>query len=398
MTQARFVSWLSFVLATLAPCALVAQGTDEGESSAPSGAESSQESSDTWQRSFSPESLAKQFDVDGWRFAVLAVDGKATTHEAASALASALRETKARRVIEDVEMGDVAGEGDEAILESLADQPADRFALVRTFDDSPDQPPRAVVTLYNVAGDTVAGFSTRKGRGEGGTKNEDRASEGVSKEASEQIAAIAENNASEREEALETFRRKFLWFEEITVVNQNANVVRRKTRALRGEQKKRIEGVKFYEIIGRQTLAEKYTTRRTTRIVLYVLGTAGTLGSTGLLISGINASTLDTSDLDGTETPDPRSNSGRGQIVAGGVLGGLSAITIVAARLYNPHPVSASKRRTLADEYNDRLKDELDLSSDVSAPVPQGASTSIDYDVDVNVGPNGAGASMQLRF
>jgi hypothetical protein len=84
--------------------------------------------------------------------------------------------------------------------------------------------------------------------------------------------------------------------------------------------------------------------------------------------------------------------------VGGGIVFGLSSFLGVVGVASTPHPVSASKRREIADRYNQKLKDELGLPDDYSPNTENFDGDRAPIRVDFGLQPRSGGGAATFRL
>lgn len=160
------------------------------------------------------------------------------------------------------------------------------------------------------------------------------------------------------------YERRRLWF-------GNADVPRWSA-CYQGPYRRKVGDEAFYEIVGRSDLLEQYERNHRAKVVLLLAGPG--IGAPLFLIGlGIVADTRASYDdwlLGDPSEPDPETaQDGAVLMVIGGSV--WATLQLVGA-LANPHPISASEARDLAEDYNRQLREELQPATgllDRSAPV-----------------------------
>jgi|GEM_PF-5977630 len=275
-------------------------------------------------------------------------DGKA----AAKALESAFRSGGVGLVMDTGQVGDLPGDTDADIVNTVSHLPVDAVAIVRIFGDSP---PTAVVTLYSrTTGESVGGFSAT--RGEALAKRTatpapideappQSANAGVSTAASEAVARVGKKNR--RREQLDDDEDPVADRRPAPRTSRGSGRYRLVTRDWDGrdfflvEDGVKLTGAEVYKAIGRDDLAQRYRSRQVKFWGLTVGGTA--VAGIGLAVA---LSAIDTciEELDGP-CPD---NTGR-QVLGWSLMGAGSA-GLLAALLFRGHPVTTGEFAQLADE------------------------------------------------
>jgi hypothetical protein len=201
-------------------------------------------------------------------------------------------------------------------------------------------------------------------------------------------AARAEEPASFSRQ--EQYDQRFIGFNEYGVVDPDTRAFRRITEPYEGKYKKPIEGADFYRLVGRDDLAQEYTSRLERRNALMITGCA--IAFTAVVatsIMAVNSLSNASCDMSGSSSAFAQCASAQSAAARSGVitaavvgLGGL----LVGGGFYlsgaatNPNPVDDSRMRELADQYNRQLRKQLEISV-----VPLAT-------------PDNAGVALNLRF
>lgn len=187
-------------------------------------------------------------------------------------------------------------------------------------------------------------------------------------------------------EALENYQKSYLWFAEgVSVHPYTGRVMSTWSILYRGKYKQPIEWEDFYNTVGRKDLADEYN--------------SGVAIRTGLVIGGIVVGAAGAGmmfiPLRSTGEGEQFDEDMKWMYIGGGVMLAGSLVALFGA-YYDPQPVDASEARRLADEYNQRLMEELGLSAgDVAAPAPMQQPS---VGVSPFVAPGGGGLMFGLEF
>ena len=318
-----------------------------------------------WDPSFPPAAVGSYLPAEAGTIVVGAGAPSAELSDAEAALAAALRGSgKAKLVMDDAALGDVAALDDAAIVARAKALPAPRIAVLRVFAGAEGAAPSAVVPFYVKAGTAVGAFSVERGAVLAAAETPAAApGQGASAATMQAVAEVGKTVSAAAAEAQEKYDREHVWFEDWAAVNAGTGmVVSTWAVPYQGKYKKAIDGPEFYEIVGRPDLAEEYRSSQAWRTGFAIGGGVLTLGGTGLMVMSLV--TMGGCDIDDTACSDDSTN----QLIAGSALlgGGLLSFTIGA--MIDPHPVEVGEARQLADEYNARLKKDLGLSAAPQAP------------------------------
>jgi hypothetical protein len=182
-------------------------------------------------------------------------------------------------------------------------------------------------------------------------------------------------------EAQDAYERRFLAFEDFTLVNVRTGAqVGGGANIVQGRYKRPVEPGEFYDLVGRQDLATTYRERNGTRTGLFV--GAGALGLLSLPV-GMGMAALN-----------------RDLFVPGLVTGmvGLTAGVglFFAAVLMNPNPSELHEMREMADVHNRKLRQELGLQEEPERQQERTVQPTVQ--LMPFVGPSQAGLALGGRF
>lgn len=162
--------------------------------------------------------------------------------------------------------------------------------------------------------------------------------------------------------AKQRYQKEYIWFEDVYFRSERGNSSWRETHAFRGKYKEPLEGARFYETLGRADLASRYRKRHTTRIGL--LGAGGALFLGGCLYPLVDSlmkeDCSESSDFSGCV----ESHLEVTPLVYAGIMVGAGGLLMAIGFNVDSHPLSPSEARTLADEHNTKLRNELGLPAD----------------------------------
>ena len=350
-----------------------------------------QASASDWATSFPESAATAHANAQGKAVVVLAVDKAA--RPAAAALRAALQgEGAARTVRNGKTIGSLKGLDDPAILVRAKALGAERYLIVRVFDDLELE---AVVSVYDASGATIGGFSARPGEAIAAPRERLSGHD-------EALAASIVGVGEEFEENAEAFDKRRVVFDESLVVVSNGSTatVSRRFHPRVGDGSP-LAGADFYAYVGRDDLAQQYKQRRGTRVGLgigAVLGTVTGLGvmlgyglGKGLAIASRSCDGEYGSPMRDMCDADNDAESKRvikiGMGVGGGLLLGGIVLSVVAARI-DPHPVNGPEALGLAEGFNDSLRRELGLPKRNKRTAR----------ASVSAGPSGAGMQLRGRF
>lgn len=319
-----------------------------------------------WDASFPANATSSWVTGNKPRLLVVGAGEGAELLEAEKALVAALRNGgRTMMVMTDEVLGDVVALGDPDIVKKASAFPVDQLAVLRVFPGGEGAPSTAVVTFYLPDGTVVSALTAQKGTALAEKAGASTPGMGVSNEAAAAVDQVAQTMPSTAQTS-EAYEKSFIGFDDVAVVNtQNGAVVSTHTLPYQGKYKKPLEGVAFYETIGRKDLVEQYNARSTTRTALWVGGGVGMVVGAGLMMLPLlsrEECSINLPDSAFSDCLDRRTSSMMtGLLVGTGVMTG-GAVLFLVGSWHNPHPVTPAQARELADEYNKGLKAKLNVA------------------------------------
>jgi hypothetical protein len=392
-----------------------------------------------WGATFSPEAVATHVHGSDLKILVAAAGEELEeTQTAADALAIALRDCgKTALVIGTAGLGRVDHLDDETIVAKSAARPVDQVFVVRLFPSGAGKPPSAVVSMYDKSGANVGAFTAVGGvalarkksasgsplaetdsaadpeqanqavasSGDtGSAKNTEPESHepggvggGIRADVAEMVSKVTDglDNTSAKEE----YETRAILFQDLAVVSVNTGAVRTWAMPLKGKYKEPLEGIDFYEYLGRQDLAAQYRSRNMGRWGLVIGGGAVAIAGTYWAATGIGNRTDECkyySSLDNSCLIYKRDTT---QATAGAVVAGVGYVAaLVGYFLFNPHPVDAPEARRLADEFNEALRAELGLSEEDVARAVIPSEPEVEVAIAPAIGPSGGALALTVAF
>jgi pyruvate/2-oxoglutarate dehydrogenase complex dihydrolipoamide acyltransferase (E2) component len=167
-----------------------------------------------------------------------------------------------------------------------------------------------------------------------------------------------------------------------------------------GKYRKPLEGAAFYEAVGRPDLEAAYLKRESTRTALMLVGLAGVVG--GAIYTATSFHQAPPDPAAGPEVFQQQVEAAaraQSEAMRTGIfisLGGLVLGTVGLS--IDPHPVTAPEARRLAEEHNQRLRQELGLPREAPAgEAPPGERSPRAPRLSVGLLPETGGASARLR-
>lgn len=176
---------------------------------------------------------------------------------------------------------------------------------------------------------------------------------------------IVDETPADKDEAKELFSNHFVSAREGLIIGiDQFGMEHSRTRVTtfyQGRYQEPLEGEDFYRTVQQPDLADDYRSNNHIRRGLLFGGAAGVVAGPLIVLSTIMGGSdpvADDDDFD--ETPlglGTRFWVGLGATTVG-------SIALMAGNVYDPHPVEAHERRQMAEEFNFRLIDELELDED----------------------------------
>ncbi|MGC4117742.1 MAG: hypothetical protein QM765_24935 [Myxococcales bacterium] len=304
-----------------------------------------------WTASFPAPALVSHLDVDPSAVLVAAVG--ADSREAAKAVQASLQASgKVRLAMDDSALGDLAGLSDPQVVEKCRGLPVDRVLVVRVFPRD-GGPSNAVVSIYDIAGTRKAGFAT-----EAGSPLPAKAPEAPPSAPAPAALQPPPPPATPAEpSARELYEQKYIGFADIQIVEITSGKVTSKwIEPYQGKFRQPLEGIRFYEVVGRNDLVAAYQKRSNIRLGVGLGGLGLVLGGGGLIAWGFTG----TCSKINVASNQCLAHDMR-PVIAGGVIGGVGLLAAAATALISPHPIDGPTARQVADTYNKNLRKELGL-------------------------------------
>lgn len=337
------------------------------------------DTSGDWEKTFAVAAVNGTLpdDVNG----VLVAQAGAPSEDlvaAGKALVGALRACgRAMLVMSDEGLGDLSPLEDAAIVSKAAHLPITHVVIVRVFAAQVGQPAMAVVTLYTRGGEAVVAVAAQAGTAiapgmvaSGGT--------GVTRRAAESVGVLTEQNKTTLKQAREEYEQNYVGFPEIVAVSgSSGQALDEWTTPFLGKYRKPLSVVEFYEAVGRTDLVDRYNSRRATELTLMIGGGVVAVAAAVYAFYSVANSPysqcVDRNLLrhrDEEEDCD-RLDDGEGKLSAGLIVSGIALLAGLVGSGINPHPVTASEAREIADQHNQKLKLKLGLGEAQARPAKQ---------------------------
>jgi hypothetical protein len=182
------------------------------------------------------------------------------------------------------------------------------------------------------------------------------------------IAGGARADLATAASSQEDYDQRFIGFDDFGVVDPDTGAFHTVTQLYEGKYKKPLAAPEFYRLVGREDLAQEYARRDTRRNALMGAGLVVLLG-TAVASSAVA--------LGGQPDPCPtgfdfaafnacvsrQSDDGHSRMVTAAAIGVggaiFGAVLFIAGLTTNPNPVDLVQMRMLADQYNQKLKQQV---------------------------------------
>jgi len=336
---------------------------------------------------FPTDAVATFVNGDGVKLVVVeAGDASDSRSEAAAALSASLKAAdKVKLVLPDDSLGDVDALDDAAIVDKAGSLPVELIVIVRVIDGDE---PTAIVTMYSKEGETMGGFTAAPG-----APVEPQAGAGSAADAA--VGAVMADAGSDKKEAIEKFLQDVVWFEGGSWVSSDSGaVVGTFTNAYKGRYKEPLYGRAFYEHIGSEQGLADYDAARKKHLIISSAVTGVSALGLGIAI-GME---VNKDFISALEPGGARFGTKVGMEI------GFGTTLIVGAMMFtttNHDPYASPEKRRLADEYNQKLMDELGITkSDLESLSARHEPTPVFTDVRLVpwTTPEGFGAGFTGRF
>lgn len=318
-----------------------------------------------WPATFGTGEVSRLPLSNGGVLVVAAGADPVQSRSAADALIAALQTAQRFGVImNDQAIGDVSGLDDAQIFERCRPYPVAAVAIVRVFPAAvAGGPEQAVMVFYDKSGNVATAVNALEGTPLVIEAGGAQAGQGVSSEAAAAVSDITKTTEIDVQAAIEQYEQRMVWFEHwIGISGDTGAVVATWSVPYEGKFKKPLRHWRFYDLVGRPDLVDRYKTRLGLKVGLGVGGGLMFVGGMGLVMYGLLSETGECVDRYDGECMEwinkPALGVGIGLAVVG-TAGMMIGIFMSA------HPVGEPERLRLADEYNQRLRQELGLTDEV---------------------------------
>lgn len=360
----------------------------------------------SWSATFPANAVASWLEDPAVRYMLVPAGSEAPElAQAEQALAAALRTGgKASLVMNAQALGAVARLDDAAIVQRGAGFPVDRIMVLRLFPEASGALTQAVVTVYDTTGQSRGSFSANLGTA---LAPKPQAPEPKVAQSAPAAPAAPARPSQPSANPVEQYEQQYIGFDDVIAVRATTGtVVSQTTIPYEGKYKKPLEGDAFYKKLGRADLVQAYEGKVALKTVLGILGGGALVGGAIYGITSLNAKDEDCSQYFGDYASHSacfdrnlaRGDQQRGAFVAGLGISAAGIGVLAAAILINPHPVTPSEARELADGYNKKLKTDLGLAEDGTPISPPERPAAIQARFSPVFRPDGAGLLLSGTF
>ena len=309
-----------------------------------------------WSAAFAPTAVATHLPAG--KTDVIVVGAGPASPElrgAAAALEKGLRGSgRAGLVMNAAGLGPVEGLDDAAIVGKCKGLPVGAVAVVRVFPGGADEPMRAVVTVYDRAGEVKSAFSAVAGPAGSNPTTE---GSGVSEAAVAGVSDVVKADGRTASASQERYDREYIGFHDIAIAGPGG--VATGILPYQGKYQRQLELPEFYRLVGRADLAADYESTQTTRWILIIGGGAAMLVGTGIALSNNTSHSSCETDNIINDTPKDCGPDG----TAGFVIAAAGGVAALVGAFMHPTPMDPSTARELAEKHNSKLKKDLKLSA-----------------------------------
>jgi hypothetical protein len=335
-----------------------------------------------WDRTFGPAAVVTYLPKDPRAYLVAAATADA--REAATAFAQALRAGKtATLVMDDAAIAPIDGLDDAAIAAKARPLPIKVVVVVRVFPGGPDEPSRAVVTLYESATAKPLGALS----GAAGTPLEPNAeaapaAAGVSETTSSAVATVLHAHEGESQASKDEYDRLFIFYDGVFTYQ--------------GRYRQPIAGSDLYRALGRDDLVKRHQSLQSGRVLLAVLALGAIGAGVAIMASGACQNTF---DANGNVCNDDASIAGGGLVLTAGLIGLIPVF-------FPWNAVDPPELRQAIDQYDAGLRKRLGLaagpigktSEESPPPAPSRARMGWSWGIVPTRIARGAGAALGATF
>jgi len=300
-----------------------------------------------WSNTFEASATASYLDRPNASVIVVSAGPRSDSQAAAErALVSALRASgQTRLVMASESLAVLADDADDALVKKAAPLPVDVIVVLRLF---PGEPETAVATFYDKAGVALTAMSGLRGQALA-------RKEGSSRQIAGRTAVAETIKATDRQSTQGKVDRAMndsgkIEFAAGALVNmRNGQVV--STWVVPYFQNKRLDGARFYDVVGRADLAKSYRGRMGAKVALMVSGGVVSVvgGLVALLTISPQCAVYNAASYSCLQYRSP-------SLVVPGLVGmavGLAAL--LTGAIIPPDPLNPQARFELAEEFNRKV-------------------------------------------
>lgn len=336
-----------------------------------------------WSNTFEASATASYLDRPNASVIVVSAGLKSDSQAVAErALVSALRSSgQTRLVMASESVAVLADDSDEAVVKKANPLPVDLIVVLRLF---PGEPETAVATFYDKAAVALSAMSGL--RGQPLTRKEGSSRQIAGRTAvAETIKAAERTGTQGKVDRAMNDSGKIEFAAGAMVDMRNGQVM--STWIVPYFQNKRLDGARFYDVVGRADLAKAYRGRMGAKVALIVSGSVVAVagGLMALLTISPQCAVYDAAAYSCLQYRTP-------SLVVPGLVGmGIGLAALLTGTIIPADPLGPQKRFELAEEFNRKVDASKGTVSSREVEAPQ-----------VTFGfapiPGGAGASLALTF
>jgi hypothetical protein len=203
-----------------------------------------------------------------------------------------------------------------------------------------------------------------------------------------------------------SYLERRVWFQGMAAVSsQTGAVMSTWSVPFKGKYKEPLTGPKFYDYVGEDEVAKTVRTRKWIRGGVGLASTGVMVGALAGLLKGIEDSPSDDcwEEDDPEEEEDCEDDYEEDEEAYAkkmrnlGILSGVGFIGIYVPFFIKADPTPVSERYRMADEYNEKLREELGLPDDLSG-FKSGTDYSVRMGFGASAGRDGASANFRIDF
>lgn len=336
-----------------------------------------------WSHTFEASATASYLDRPNASVIVVSAGQRSDSQAAAErSLVSALHSSgQTRLVMASESLAVLAEDTDEAVVKKANPLPVDLIVVLRLF---PGEPETAVATFYDKAGVALTAMSGLRGQVLARKEGSSRQIAGRTAVAETIKAADRQGTQGKIDRAMNDSGK--IEFAAGALVNmRNGQVM--STWIVPYFQNKRLDGTRFYDVVGRADLAKSYRGRVGAKVALMVGGGVVTVagGLMALLTISPQCAVYNAASYNCLQYRSP-------SLVAPGLIGmAVGLVALLTGALIPPDPLGPQARFELAEEFNRQVDAKKGTVSSRKVAAPKVA-------LGFAPMPGGAAASLAVSF